>query len=172
MPVPGPRTQFRPVEGYRNPDGEHPTRIQHWDRPAAVVQPGRSPATMARDLRDMILAAGQVRRDWLQHINLTPGSAPYSWTESAPAPGRPVLSPRGVGITRALRYMTRSVYVAGGTDGTRYTNLHTVVHPSARSKPITRGAGTRRNPPTVRNRLTSFGSRVPPINQRVSGAQQ
>jgi len=171
MPVPGPRNQFRPVPGYTNPDGEHPDRINRWHRPGPIVEPGRSPATMILNLRGNVLGAGQVRRMWRQTADYLAPQAPYSWTDNAPGPERPAFSvSRGFQITRALRYMTRSIYIAGGTDNTRFGALHTLIQQRVHSKPVSLGAGGSRNRPTVRNRLTSFGSRVTPLNSRVPAA--
>jgi hypothetical protein len=164
MPVPGPRTQDRPLSGYSNPGGEQPDRINRWSRPAPAVQVGRTPNTMFMSLRGNILAPGTVRRMWRQVADMIPAQEPYSWTHNAPAPGRQVAIPRGFQITTALRYMARSVYIAGGTDATRFTALHTKIPQRVHSKPVTLNAGGVRNRPTVRNRLTSFGSRVPPLN--------
>lgn len=171
MPIPGPRTQFGPVVGYNNPGLEQPSRFNHWDRPAPVMWPGRSPGMMTITVRGCVLGAGQIRKMWRQSIDMIPAQAPYSWTRSAPGPGRPVTSPGAVGITRALRYMTRSVYVAGGTDNSRYEGMHTVVMKKNRAKPVTVGGGQVPGRPTLRNRLTSFGSRVPTLNQTVAAAQ-
>lgn len=171
MPVPGPRTQVRPLPGYTNPDGESPDRWNLWLRPGPVSAPGRSPATMILSLRGNILAPGQIRRLWRQTINLIPAQAPYSWTGSAPAPGMPERMPSAVGVTRALRYMARSVYAWEGADNSRFAALHTQIEQRHNYKPVTLNAGGVRNRPTVRNRLTSFGSRVPALNSKVSAAQ-
>lgn len=170
MPVPGPRTQQRPLPGYTNPGMEQPHRFNLWDRPGTVAQQGRSPATMFHALRGNMLAPGTVRRMWRQVADMTPAQAPYSWTRSAPAPGRSVITPGGLGITTALRYMARSVYAAAGTDGTRYSALHTRIQPRVHSKPVSLPAGGVRSRPTVRNRMTSFGMRVPPLNTKVSAS--
>lgn len=173
MPVPGPRTQTAPVSGYRNPMGEHPDRINRWNRPGAVSHAGRTPGLMRAALRGCVLAAGTVRRIWRQSVDYTPASPPYSWVTSAPAPGRPGSEPvrGGVGITTALRYMARSTFIPSGVDSTRYVGLHTRIEMRNRSKPITTGAGQSRSRPTVRNRITSFGSRVPPLNPRIIAAE-
>lgn len=173
MPVPGPRTQTRPLPGYNNPEGELPDKFNLWDRPGSVAQVGRSPGTMAASLRGNILAPGTIRRLWRQSVDYIAASAPYSWTDSSPMPERPASVPaRGLGITTALRYMTRSVYVNTGTDNTRYGGLHTKIAMRSRSKPVTTGSGQTRSRPTVRNRMTSFGSRVPPLNPKVPGADK
>lgn len=171
MPVPGPRTQVRPLPGYTNPGREMPDRINLWDRPGAVSEAGRSPGTMFVNLRGNVLGAGTVRRFWRQTVNYAAAQAGYSWTHSAPGAGGSVPFPDGFFITRALRYMTRSVYEAAGVDNTRFAGAHTTIHPRARSKPVSLNAGNVRNRPTVRNRLVSFGSRVPTINQKVDASQ-
>lgn len=171
MPIPGPRTQERPDPGYRNPHEEFPDRLNQWKRPGPVVEMGRSPATMVRNLRGNVLAAGTVRRFWRQTVDYIFAQPAYSWTTNSPAPGRPVTSARAFQITRALRYMSRNVYAAAGTDNTRFGALHTQIKPRVNSKPVTLNAGAVRGMPTVRNRLTSFGSRVTPLNSRVAAAQ-
>jgi hypothetical protein len=40
-----------------------------------------------------------------------------------------------------------------------------------KSKPVTIPAGGVRNRPTVRNRITSFGSRVPPLNPKLPAGE-
>lgn len=168
MPIPGPRTQFGPDPGYRNPENREPNLFNQWLRPGPMIWPGRSPGLMTITLRGCILGAGQIRRLWRQSINFTPAQGPFSWTANA---NDSDLTP-SVGITRALRYMTRSLYVAGGTDNTRYDALHTVIKKQNYYKTITVGKGQTRVRPTVRNRMTSFGSRVPTLNQQVSAAEK
>lgn len=171
MPVPGPRTQFGPEPGYRNPENRAPDFFNHWLRPGAIAWPGRTPALMTVTLRGCILAAGQIRRLWRQSIDLIPAQPAYSWTQNGPQPGRPLtLPPEGFQITRALRYMTKSVYLGAGIDNTRYDELHTVVKKQNHYKMITVGRGQTRSRPTIRNRMTSFGSRVPTLNRQVEAA--
>jgi hypothetical protein len=172
VPTPGPRTQWAPVPGYNNPEREDPDRFNNWHRPGPVIELGRSPGTSQITLRGNMLGAGTIRALWRQSVNLVAGQAPYSWTSSRPAPGEAENAPpRPFGITRALRYMTRSVYVAAGTDNSRLAALHTVVHPHARGKAVSVPAGAVRSRPTIRNRMTSFGSRIPPMNGKAPGAQ-
>lgn len=172
MPIPGPRTQSGPVSGYRNPDNAAPVLFNHWKRPDSILWPGRTPGMMTITLRGCTLAAGQIRRLWRQSIDLIPGQSPFSWTENRPQPGDSNSTPiDGVGITRALRYMTRSVYVGAGVDHTRTDGFHTVVRKENYYKVITVGKGQTRSRPTVRNRLTSFGSRVPTLNHAVQAAE-
>lgn len=168
MPIPGPRTQMGPLPGYNNPGGEQPTRINHWDRPGPIYWPGRSPGMMVISLRGCRLAVGQIRRLWRQSVDLIPAQAPYSWTDNANVG---VQGAPPVGITRALRYMTKSVYMGAGIDHSRFDALHTVVIKRNAYKTVTVNAGQVRNRPTTRNRMTSFGSRVPTLNGPVQAAE-
>lgn len=170
MPVPGPRTQQRPLPGYTNPDGQVPTRINRWGRPAPVALMGRTPGLSETQLQGHVLGLGVVRRMYRQAINYIPASPAFSWSEN----GYPGLhGARGFQVTRALRYLTHtSVNATSGVDNTRFAGLHTSVRPKVRSKRVTVGAGQVRTRPTVRNRMTSFGSRVPPINNPVTAAEE
>lgn len=170
MPVPGPRTQFGPDEGYRNPDNAAPTLFNHWERPGPIWWPGRSPGTMFLTLRGNRLAFGQIRRLWRQAVDVIPAQAPFSWSANGLSNGG--LNMPTFQVTRALRYMTRSVYIGGGVDHSRYDELHTIVRKENMYKTVTVNAGQKRNAPTVRNRLTSFGSRVPTLNKAVAAAEQ
>lgn len=167
MPVPGPRTQHRPVPGYRNPEGELPDRINHWQRPGPLWWPGRSPGTMVVTLRGCVLGAGQVRRLWKQSVNLVNAQGAYSWSRN----GNDTNPRQAFGVTRALRYMTRSFYMGQGIDNTRFDGLHSEIINKVTYKTVTVNAGQQRNNPTVRNRMTSFGSRAPTLNQAVQAAQ-
>lgn len=167
MPIPGPRNQFGPAPGYRNPDGEQPDKFNLWLRPGPIYWPGRSPGFMTVTLRGCVLAAGQIRRMFRQSIGLIPAQGAYSWTDNANDNG----GGAPTDITRALRYKTDSLYVGGGIDNTRYAALHTVVRKQNAYKTITVAGGSVRGRPTVRNRMTSFGSRVPTLNDAVAGAE-
>lgn len=118
-------------------------------------------------LRGCILGAGQIRVMWRQAVNFAAAQNPVSWT----AGGSEGTVPHGLDITRALRYMTRSTYVAGGTDNSRFSALHTRIRPRVNYKPVSVGGGQVRNRPTVRNRITSFGSRVPTLNDKVRASE-
>lgn len=182
MPVPGPRSQFGPNPGYRNPldpssGFERMTRINLWKRPAPVMEIGRTPGVQYFSLRGCILAAGQIRRLYRQTINYANAQAPYSWTSQNPTPSRPANSPDGFDLTVGIRYMTRSVYEGQGIDNSRFEGLHTVVLPRGRRSPhaqgrrVTVAAGSKRGQPTVRNRMTSFGSRVHTLNKPSPAAE-
>lgn len=171
MPIPGPRTQFGPDPGYRNPDGEQANKFNMWLRPGPVYWPGRTPGLMAITLRGCILGAGTVRRLYRQSIDLIGAQGPFSWTDNATDNMPNSGNSGGVDITRALRYKTSSLYVGAGIDNSRYGALHSVVRKQNMYKTVTVAGGSVRGRPTVRNRLTSFGSRVPTLNQTVSAAQ-
>lgn len=151
---------------------ETPDRINLWDRPDPVIVPGRSPGMSIISLRGNVLGPGTVRRMWRQTVNFIAAPAAYSWSSSSPAGA----SVPPVGVTRALRYMTRSFYMGAGIDNTRFAGLHTAIEPRSRRSPhaqgkrVTVAAGSVRSRPTVRNRMTSFGSRVPTLNNQVPGA--
>ena len=170
MPIPGPRTQFGPDPGYRNPGFEQPNRINMWKRPGPVFWPGRTPALMAITLRGCVLAAGQIRSLYRQTVNFTSAQDAYSWTANGLGADGIPNGVRVVGLTRSLRYMTKSLYMGAGIDNSRYENLHTLVRKENFYKPVTLAQGSVRGRPTVRNRLTSFGSRVPTLNQAVDAA--
>lgn len=172
MPVPGPRTQWRPDPGYRNPDQEQPDFFNHWLRPGPIWWPGRSPGTMVVTLRGNVLGHGQIRRLWRQSVDLIAAQAPFSWSSSAPGAGGGSSNPGPFHITRALRYMTRSVYIGSGIDHSRFDALHSVIYKQNVYKTVTVGGGQTQNRPTIRNRLTSFGSRVPALNQEAAAAEQ
>lgn len=169
MPIPGPRNQQGPLPGYTNPGGEVPNRFNMWGRPAPIAQEGRTPGLMETSVRGCVLGAGQIRRLWRQAVNYMPAQPAFSWTTNSHL--LDPMSARGYQITRSLRYMTRSVYMGSGIDNTRFAGLHTVIKPKVHSKPVTLGAGQVRTRPTIRNRITSFGSRVPTINQPVQAAE-
>jgi hypothetical protein len=171
MPVPGPRTQYGPVPGYDNPDHAASTLFNLWNRPGPMYWPGRSPGAMTVTLRGCVLAVGQIRRLWRPQANQINAQAPFSWAENGPSSVRQAKSLGAFQITRALRYMTRSVYVGGGIDNSRYEGLHTIVTKENHSATVTVGHGQKRGQPTVRNRISSFGSRVPTLNKAVTAAE-
>ncbi len=156
MPVPG-----QP----RNPFGQAPDRILLEQPRFDGYGPGGEAAHFAgRSLRGMIQAAGQIRHLWRQKAGYAAGPPGYSWTINGPTSN--LSAARGFQLTRALRYLTRSVYFGAGSDNTRLSELHTAVVMRSRAKPVTVGAGQQRGKPVTRNRLTSFGSRVPPLQNR------
>lgn len=142
-----------------NPFGQTPTRFR--ERPRVhVTVPGQSPGTMESDDSATEQQPATIRRLWRQVLSGQPGPPPF-----------PVAQAPAV-FTRALRYRAATTYKPAGTLNTRLSMLHTVVRMVARQPRPILEAGTRRARPTVRNRMSSFGSRVPPLNPRVRAAQQ
>jgi len=138
--------------------GEQPLRFHERAR-VVIVRPGETPGTSETDRSTGIEAAGQIRRLWHQLISPVPAPPPFP-VSAAPFTGQ-----------RTIRYRAQSVYrragnqlrfARGGVQG-----LHTVIVQQSRQDRPTIGTGQNRNRPTVRNRMTSFGSRVPPLNPRV-----
>lgn len=159
-----------PVAGQpRNPFGQTPDRID-LDKPRHPVVFGRTAGTMFTELRGEVQAPGQIRHMWRQAVNYVAAFAPYSWTVNGAIVSP--MSARGFQITRAFRYLTRSLYMGSGIDNTRLSELHSAVTPQVRHKPIVVNAGQQRNKPVARNRLTSFGARVPTLNQPVRDRRQ
>lgn len=144
-----------------NPLGQTPTRFR--ERPRVhVAIPGQTPGMMEQDAKALGIdtAPGTVRRLWRQVLAGVPAAPPF------PVSLAPAL------FTRALRYKASTTYKEAGTLNTRFSMLHTVVRQVARQPRPVIEAGTRRGRPTVRNRMTSFGSRVQPLNRRVPAAQR
>lgn len=143
-----------PVAGVsRNPLDQQPDRFQR-RRQAFVVMPGRTPGLVDTDLYADDVAPGTIRRVFRQAVNLVLPAQPLSWSYN-----------NGLGtVTRALRYKATSTYRGAGSDNTRYgapRPIRPAVHRQLRP---TLSAGNKRNLPTVRNRMASFGRRVPTLN--------
>jgi hypothetical protein len=168
MPVAGPRDQRGALPGYRNPGGQTPNRFHLTPRTPVAMQ-GETPGLMYITRHTRTLAPGFVRRWWRQTMNVTNAQAPFSWTANKNIDG----GVQGFDLKRPpLRYMTsHTVYVGTGIDNTRFSGLHTSIEHRSRQKPIAIGLGQTRSRPTVRNRMASFGSKVPTLNQPVQGAQ-
>lgn len=143
-----------------NPLGQTPTRFR--ERPRVFVEiPGQSPGTMEHDDKGAAVDVqpGTIRRLWRQTIAGDPGPPPFQ-VSAAPAI-----------FTRALRYKASTTYYPAGNSASRLSGMHTVIRMIARQPRPVLEAGTRRARPTIRNRMTSFGSRVEPLNRRAQGAQ-
>lgn len=144
-----------PVAGRpRNPLAERPNRFRTRAR-VFIARQGESPALMDVDTRTGTPARGTIRRLYRQSINLLPPATPFSWTMNPPI------------VTRSLRYKASSVYRPAGANNTRYGAKRKIVTPRHNQPVPTVGAGLLQRRPTVRNRITSFGSRVPTINSRL-----
>ncbi len=142
----------------RNPLAQTPTRIRERTR-VHVAKPGESPGEMEVDLKTGHEAFGKIRRLWRQTLAGTPAPPPVEVSKL------PAI------FTRAIRYRAQSVYRPAGSKNSRLSMLHTSVRMATREPHPTLSAGTRRGRPTVRNRMTSFGSRVTPLNRRAPAAQ-
>jgi hypothetical protein len=144
-----------PVAGVpRNPLGQQPDRARRL-RVAFVARAGQTPATQpyTDDVQDV--APGSIRRVWRQAVNLILPADPIAWSTN-----------NGQGhVTRALRYKISSTYRGAGSDNTRYGRPRRITPARHRMLPPTVTAGNKRNQPTVRNRLASFGRRVPTLNE-------
>lgn len=153
-------TPGNPRKSWRrsNPLQQAPTRFREGPR-VHVARPGQSPGTMEYDEQTGREAPGFIRRLWLQTLGGVPAPPPVD-VSSAPAI-----------FTRAIRYRAQSFYLPGGTKNSRFSMLHTVIRMAAREPHPTLSAGTRRGRPVIRNRMSSFGSRVTPLNRRAPAAQ-
>ena len=141
-----------PVAGRpRNPLLETPDRFRERAY-VDVPRVGETPGLQTVESRGKLVGEGTIRRVWRQSVNFIPAPPAYSWTQ------HPAL------VTRSLRYRATSLYRAAGNDNTRYGARRPIVTPRHNQPTPTIGAGQKQNRPSRRNRLTSFGSRVPLIN--------
>lgn len=167
MPVPGrPRnaggteTRFHrgPVLRYHGHDTD---LVRFEERPRVFVpDPGYTPGVQDIDPAADASGGGTIRRLWRQAVNFIPAPPPFSWTENPPL------------ITRALRYKASSVFRGAGSSNTRFGAPRLHVQPRHNMRPVTLAAGNLQGRPAVRNRLTSFGSRVPTVNRPSRAAQK
>lgn len=104
---------------------------------------------------------GTIRRLWRQSVNYIPAGGWLSWTEN----GTDRTPTVGVGITRALRYKASSVFRGAGSSNTRMGAPRAFIVPRHVQPRATIAAGNLQGRPYIRNRLQSFGSRVPPVNR-------
>lgn len=139
--------------------GETPTRF-HEIHATFVGRRGVTPGLMETDTRGSRLAPGIVRTLWRQLAAFIPGPPAFQVSLSPAVP------------QRQLRYKTTSYYLPAGSDNSRFSALHTVILQKSRSLPPNLSGGVRRGMPTTRNRITSFGSRVTPLNRRLSAAEE
>jgi hypothetical protein len=143
-----------PIAGVpRNPLAQrsnrfHRNRLILMTRRQDVVQAGRA-------------NPGTIRRLWQNVIGYTGAAPAFSWTRNGFEPEAPV---RGQ-VSSPLRYLISTVDTL--TAGNQLSNpmMRPVVirQPQAPPVPLT-WAGNVQGRPTVRNRIRSLGSRVPPLN--------
>jgi len=150
-----------PVSGRpRNPFGQTPTRF-HGRRRVFIERPGSTPGLMdVDDTRVDSAGRGTIRRLWRQHVNFIPAPPPFPVSQAP------------LGITRALRYKASTSYLRAGNDNTRFGARRPIVAPRHNQRPVTIAAGNQQGRPTVRNRMTSFGRRVRPVNAPSADAQR
>jgi hypothetical protein len=143
-----------PVRGRpRNPLGQTPTRFRE-RRQVFVARAGETPGLMDVDTRADTVAAGTVRRTYRQSINFVPAPPPVDITGN-----------QGLGVvTRSLRYKASTVFRRAGNDNTRFGARRPFVPARHNSPRVTIAAGNQQGRPTIRNRMTSFGRRVTPVN--------
>ncbi len=147
MPTPG----VQLTDG-RNPLGQRPNRWRE-RRHVFVARPGESPGLMdVSDTRVDTLAEGTIRRLWRQAWNMIPAPPPFPVSQAPTT------------MQRALRYKASTVFRAVGTDNTRMGARRPIVPNRHRSRPVTVAAGNLQGRPVLRNRIISFGRRVPPLN--------
>ena len=128
-----------------------------------VERSGYTPGVQDITPHQDLVGAGTIRRLWRQAVNYIAGPAPYSWSENR-ATGLE-LRLRGP-ITRALRYKASSVFRGAGSSNTRFGAPRPIVAARHNQPRVTKSAGDLQGRPTVRQRLGSFGSRVPPVNPK------
>lgn len=146
-----------------DPAGEQPTRWHERAR-VNVTRPGETPGTSETDRRGNVEAPGQIRRLWHQLVSPVPAPPPFE-VSAQPFTGQ-----------RTIRYKSSSVYLPAG-DMLRFSRdgvpgLHSVIVQQSRQDRPTITSGQNRNRPTTRNRMSSFGSRVPPLNPRAPADTQ
>jgi hypothetical protein len=143
-----------PVPGQpRNPHGTTTLNRFHERRQVFVARPGASPGLMdVDDTRVDTAAHGTIRRLWEQAVNMIPAPPPF------PVAAAPL------GITRALRYKASTTFHRSGNENTRFGAKRPFVVARHNQRPVTIAAGNQQGRPTVRNRMSSFGSRVTPVN--------
>jgi hypothetical protein len=127
-----------------------------------VSQQGQTPGL--QDIEPAILgtvAFGTIRRLWRQSVNYLPAGPWLSWTEN----GVDRTGTNGAGITRALRYKASSLFRGAGSSNTRMGASRAFITPRHIQPRATLGVGNLQGRPVIRNRLQSFGSRVPPVNR-------
>lgn len=152
MPVPG-----RP----RNPHGHTTFDRWHENQQVFVSRPGASPGLMdIDDTRVDVAAGGTIRRLWRQAVNFIPAPPPFPVSQAPLA------------ITRALRYRASTTFQRAGNSNTRFGARRPFIVTRHNMRPVTIAAGNQQGRPTVRNRMTSFGSRVPTVNRASTAAEK
>lgn len=120
-----------------------------------------------RELRLTVALPGTIRRFIMPALRYVGAQGPFSWTENSFSPD----APKGQGMnTNPLRYLISTTDVL--TAGNQRSNpmLRPAIPPSvaAPSPPLVL-AGNVQGRPTLRQRVPSFGSRIPALNGQQPG---
>jgi hypothetical protein len=171
MPLPGRPRNIGGTEVRFRSSGQTGVGVERWrsgprtrwhERVHVIVpQLGQTPGL--QDVEAAILGTvgwGTIRRLWRQSVNYLPAGPWLSWTEN----GIDRTPTNGVAITRALRYKASSLFRGAGSSNTRMGATRAFVTPRHIQPHVTLGVGNLQGRPVLRNRLQSFGSRVPPVN--------
>lgn len=136
-----------------------------------VRQPGYTPGLQDVGRQDATVAHGSIRRLWRQTITYIPGPPELNWSENRVIT-HATAGPAAAQITRALRYKVSTVFRGAGSTNTRFGAPRPVIPPRHVQPRPTRTAGNLQGRPVLRNRLSSLGSRVPPVNRPSRAAEQ
>jgi hypothetical protein len=135
--------------------------VQHVTRPRPARSNGRRRVAFVAGAQggtdDTVtpeaVGAGTIRGLVLTQSNSVAGPPPFSWVDN----------PR-IFLPRTLRYRASTRFRGVGSDRTINAADRPMVRWRVQQSAVTRQVGNKPAGPTVRNRLASFGSRVPPLN--------
>lgn len=128
--------------------------------------------------RTTVALPGTIRRWWRTPIGFitAKGSSDFSWTrndfDELPDNRDQYGNPIRLQVTGALRFLvsTRDVLTAGNQRSNPIARTVTPPRSFQPAPPLT-WVGNKQHRPTIRNRMSSFGSRVPPENAESPDAQ-
>lgn len=103
-------------------------------------------------IADAVQPGVTVRRNVHTQVNSIAAPPPFGWVDNPPV------------VTSPLRYRATTRFRRVGTDRSINAAARPIVPRKIQQSIITRQAGNAPSRPTVRNRLMSFGSRVPTLN--------
>lgn len=146
-----------------NPLGQSPGTFFH--RVGVLLRGRRQDARLWGTLAD-----GTIREFVMPIVNAISGGSAFNWTRNANDD-----APDGVnGVdTNPVRYRVSTAFLGQGNQLSNPRARSFVQYPSRphAPNPVFLRAGQQQGKPTIRNRITSFGSRVPPINQPLPSEQ-
>jgi hypothetical protein len=138
-------------------------RDRFHERPHVFIQrEGMTPGVQDIDRSADKAAPGTIRRLWKQTVNFIPAGPQLSHTLNHVTSTPTVLA---APLTVATRYRASTVFRGAGSTNTRFGAPRPIITPRHNQPRITLAGGNLQGRPTSRNRLTSFGSRVPPVNK-------